>query len=114
MLKSSRRCLPAAADRTCCPTRRLPMFTPEANSSNTALGRADLDGDHDRLFALLAALQACRDADLGSRLADFGAEAKAHFAHEDRLMESADFATKDCHVQEHAAVLASLAEVRDL
>jgi len=78
------------------------------------LGRSDMDGDHGRLFMRLAALEGCSDVDLSARLSEFAAEARAHFDHEDRLMADGDFPTRDCHLQEHAAVLASLADVQVL
>lgn len=81
---------------------------------HTLLGRADLDGEHEQLFAHLALLEAAGDAELGALLARFATEARAHFAHEDALMAGADFPTRDCHLQEHADVLASLGAVHRL
>jgi hemerythrin-like metal-binding protein len=78
------------------------------------LGQAELDDDHDGLFRHLALLEACSDAELPASLAVFALELDRHFEREDRLMAEGDFATRDCHLDEHAAVLASIAEVQVL
>ena len=80
-------------------------------SDEGLLGRGDVDGEHARLFARLERLENCSDADLPARLREFTADARTHFDHEDRLMADGDFPTRDCHLQEHAAVLASLTAV---
>lgn len=79
-----------------------------------ATGHAQIDDDHDHL---ISAARALRDADDDLFIAGFTAlhaSFAEHFAAEDGLMASQDFASRDCHLDEHAAVLASFEEVGGL
>jgi hemerythrin len=76
------------------------------------LGDDRLDDDHEEIRSLA---QAFRVADASGRLQAFDAlhaQVLEHFATEDALMAPHDFSSKECHVDEHAAVRQSFAEVR--
>ncbi len=76
------------------------------------LGDDRLDDDHDEIRSLA---QGLRSASASNRLAAFDAlhaQVLAHFAMEDALMAPHDFSSKECHVDEHAAVRQSFEEVR--
>jgi hemerythrin len=64
------------------------------------------------LVDLIERLQACPPAEVPPLLAEFARHAREHFQHEDHLMQGTDFPATDCHVKEHAAVLASVEEVQ--
>lgn len=60
----------------------------------------------------LDALLTAPDAGLSAALDAFAAHAVAHFAQEDEWMRNTDFPAADCHIDEHAKVLASVREVQ--
>ena len=76
------------------------------------LGHAAMDAEHQHFVALIAALQVAADAELPAALDALAAHASAHFEDENRSMAATDFPARDCHAQEHAAVLATLRGVR--
>lgn len=76
------------------------------------LGYAPMDATHREFVACVAALQSADDGALAERLAAFERHALAHFAEEAEWMTKTAFPAKDCHVDEHAAVLTSVREVR--
>lgn len=78
------------------------------------LGYTPMDDIHEEFVELSAALQGARDEDLAAQLALMEAHLQAHFGAEDRWMEQTAFPPRDCHIKEHAAVLASVGEVRVL
>nr|WP_201525187.1 hemerythrin domain-containing protein [Bordetella pseudohinzii] len=71
-----------------------------------------MDDIHEEFLALSAALQRASDAELTAQLALMEAHLKTHFGQEDAWMAQTAFPPRDCHIQEHAAVLASVHEVR--
>ena len=77
------------------------------------LGYAPMDETHREFVDALDALLACEDADLAARLEAFQRHAEAHFAEENRWMESTDFPPAQCHIDEHAAVMKSVSWVLD-
>jgi hemerythrin len=79
-----------------------------------ATGHAGIDTTHRDFIAHANRLFVATDADLPQRLREFEAHARAHFAEEDALMKSTAYPSAGCHVDEHAAVLASVAEVIEL
>ncbi|MDO8768663.1 MAG: hemerythrin domain-containing protein [Burkholderiaceae bacterium] len=78
------------------------------------LGFAAMDDTHHDFVACVAAMQTASDADLPARLADFARHAVAHFEQEKQWMQSTAFPGMECHVDEHAAVLASVREVEQI
>ncbi len=71
-----------------------------------------MDAIHDEFTGLLAALQQATDATLPERLAALAEHLHAHFAAEDGWMRDSDFPAGACHIDEHAAVLASVQGVQ--
>lgn len=79
------------------------------------IGDEDLDREHATLFTLIERLLKADAAD--TLLAHFDAmqdHAQRHFAAEDVDLRHMSAGNTECHLAEHAAVLKSLAEVRDV
>ena len=75
------------------------------------LGHAPLDDMHREFVEVVAALQAAPDADLPAALARVTEHLVAHFAQEDDWMQTTGYPATECHVNEHAAVLATAREM---
>ena len=78
------------------------------------LGYSAMDDEHREFVATLQALLAADANSVAARLDDFAAHARRHFAAEDTWMNETAFPPRQCHIDEHAAVLASVDEVRAL
>ena len=78
------------------------------------LGYGPMDDTHREFVGIVDALLSCQDAELARHLDEFARHAEAHFAEEDAWMERTGFPPRQCHVDEHAAVLRSVHAVRDL
>ena len=78
------------------------------------LGHAAMDRTHREFVAVVDELLRSDDAGLAGRLSAFIAHAEAHFGEEDRWMTESGFPPRDCHIDEHAAVLRSAHEVLPL
>lgn len=78
------------------------------------LGYGPMDAIHREFDELMAQTQQDGDAELAGHLAQLGTHLRAHFDAENGWMNSSDFPARDCHIDEHAAVLASLDEVMPL
>jgi hemerythrin len=76
------------------------------------LGHDPMDATHREFVELVAALQTAPDAQLPALLEAFEAHARRHFGDEDRWMRETGFPPRDCHIDEHAAVLDSIVQVR--
>lgn len=76
------------------------------------LGHGAMDDTHRAFVSLVDALLKAPDAELEQALADFAAHAVAHFEQEDGWMKGTGFPAADCHIDEHAKVLASVREVQ--
>ncbi|MFN0164207.1 MAG: hemerythrin domain-containing protein [Burkholderiales bacterium] len=83
-------------------------------TDNFALGFAPMDDLHREFVELVAAVQGASDADLARCLDALAAHLSAHFEEENRWMRETDFPPRDCHIDEHTAVLASMTQVREL
>lgn len=79
-----------------------------------ALGSPEMDDTHHEFVECVQAMLVCDDAQIEAALARFEDHAIAHFRDEDRWMRESNFPSSGCHVDEHAAVLRSVAEVRAL
>lgn len=73
-----------------------------------ALGFAPMDCVHEEFVDLVDSLLLARDDQLGAALEAVAAHAKAHFDAEDTWMVETGFPGRECHAEEHAAVLASI------
>lgn len=71
-----------------------------------------MDAEHAHFIALVCAAQQADDAALPAAFDALLEHAQTHFAAENALMVDTDFPSRDCHQQEHDAVLATLRGVR--
>ena len=76
------------------------------------MGHGPMDELHEEFVKLIALLQTAEDSELPSLLQAMQTHLQHHFAEEDQWMLSTAFPPRDCHIDEHAAVLKSVAEVR--
>lgn len=77
------------------------------------VGDPQMDAVHREFVELVAALAGSSDADMLAHLDAFVRHAREHFAAEDQSMRESGFPPRDCHIDEHAAILASCEEVRE-
>lgn len=91
------------------------MKTPAGFAWNDSylLGHAVIDETHQEFVELVDALLTVNDAGLEEALAAFERHAEAHFEQENRWMSLDGFPARDCHVDEHNKVLASVREVKE-
>ncbi|MBL8362115.1 MAG: hemerythrin [Rubrivivax sp.] len=75
------------------------------------LGYAPIDDIHAEFEALLARADMTPEGQWPALLEQIDAHLRKHFEAEDRWMTETDFPPRDCHMQEHAAVLASSTEI---
>lgn len=78
------------------------------------LGDPTLDADHRKLAALIAQVEGAPAESVLVRLDRLYAHAREHFALEDEELHMMRDGNASCHLDEHAAVLRSIHEVRDL
>ncbi|MDO9402954.1 MAG: hemerythrin domain-containing protein [Polaromonas sp.] len=78
------------------------------------LGYQPMDQVHEEFVDLVSQLQQAPDDQLPDLLTLFVAHAEDHFGEEERWMRETDFPARECHINEHAAVMRSVMEVRDL
>ena len=83
-------------------------------SDKFILGYRPIDETHEEFVDLVRQMDAAADPDLAPLLALFAEHAKAHFDLENKLMVETEFPPRDCHIDEHAAVMKSIEEVLDL
>lgn len=72
------------------------------------LGFTPMDDTHGEFLSLLDALLAAPDEGVAGALASMHAHSREHFALEELWMAETGFPARDCHGDEHAAVLASM------
>jgi hemerythrin-like metal-binding protein len=87
---------------------------PLAWSDAFVLGHGPIDDTHREFVDCVRAIQTAGDADLLAALHALEAHARRHFGDEDRWMRETDFPPRDCHIDEHGAVLRSIEQVRAL
>ena len=80
-------------------------------SDEYLLGYGPMDATHREFVDIVHALLSCDDAGFAAHLDAFARHAEAHFREEDGWMEKTDFPPRECHVDEHAAVLKSVYQV---
>jgi len=76
------------------------------------LGDPEMDAVHEEFVGCIAAVTNAAKADVPEAFAALERQAKSHFEMEDTWMRENDFPAKDCHIDEHAAVMASIVGVR--
>lgn len=88
-------------------------------STQTAFGWTDsylvgfpaMDDTHREFVDHLDALFQATDATIAQRLQEMIEHSEQHFSQENQWMEQTEFPARECHINEHAAVLASMREV---
>ena len=75
------------------------------------LGYQPMDDTHREFVEIVDAMLNAEDAGFAACLDAFAAHAETHFEQERVWMEKTDFPAKDCHIDEHAAVMKSVYEV---
>jgi hemerythrin len=70
-----------------------------------------MDETHREFVDTVNTLLTCPDEALVAGYEAFIKHVEAHFKEEDEWMRSTDFPPKDCHIDEHAAVMASVRAV---
>ena len=83
-------------------------------SDEYLLGYGPMDATHREFVAIVSELLRCADPEVEGRLEAFARHAQAHFEEEDGWMERTAFPPRDCHVDEHAAVLKSVYQVLEV
>ena len=83
-------------------------------SDRLLLGFPDIDAEHREFVDCVQALQLAGADTVAQRLEAFAQHARKHFEAEDRWMQDTGFPPRQCHIDEHAAVLKSVAEVQAL
>ncbi|KDB08179.1 hemerythrin-like metal-binding protein [Burkholderia sp. lig30] len=83
-------------------------------SDSFLLGFTPMDDVHEEFVNLIGRMQAAEDAALPDLFDALAMHLKHHFELEDRWMVETDFPPRDCHIEEHAAVLQSVREVHEL
>ena len=73
-----------------------------------------MDETHEEFVGLVGRMQLAPDEELTSLLDEFAAHASKHFEMENQWMTETDFPARICHIDEHAAVMKSVEEVREL
>lgn len=83
-------------------------------SDSFVLGYHEMDDTHREFVQVVQRLLDCPDAELLAAMDAFERHAREHFGMEDEWMSSTGYPPGDCHQDEHAAVLKSTVEVREL
>ena len=78
------------------------------------LGFPPMDNIHHEFVYLVGQLQTAPDAELPALLETFIIHVQKHFDEEKAWMIDTDFPPRDCHIDEHDAVMNSVLEVRGL
>jgi hemerythrin-like metal-binding protein len=77
------------------------------------LGYGPMDQTHREFVTSVQALQIAPEDQLLQHLQAFARHAEKHFGEENQWMDDTQFPARECHINEHAAVLASIYEVMD-
>jgi hemerythrin len=76
------------------------------------IGHSNIDVEHELFAGLIGRMQRAGDSDLFAALNALLEHAGEHFAAENALMAATAFAARECHVQEHEAVLSTMRGVQ--
>lgn len=76
------------------------------------MGHGPMDEIHQEFVQLAGRLETASDEQLSGLFQTMETHLQHHFAEENQWMLSTGFPPRDCHIDEHAAVLKSVAEVR--
>ena len=78
------------------------------------LGYAPMDAIHEEFVQIVEKLQLAEDSELPFLLNALETHTQSHFEMENALMTDTKFPARDCHIDEHAAVLKSIKDVKPL
>lgn len=78
------------------------------------LGHHAMDETHHEFVTCVNALLTAKDRQLEQALDAFEAHARRHFGEEDADMRETAYGSAGCHIDEHAAVLKSIDDVREM
>lgn len=87
------------------------LAAPAPRTKVGELGYAPMDQIHAQFDALLEECKRPDKRDWVVLLAEIDAHMRSHFETEDQWMKETEFPPRDCHIDEHAAVLKSSSEV---
>jgi hemerythrin len=76
------------------------------------VGFTPMDEVHKEFYDVALGLLSCSDASALAAIEAFEIHAVSHFDQEDEWMRTTNFPPRDCHIDEHAAVLKSVREVK--
>lgn len=83
-------------------------------SDSMLVGFKPMDDEHMAFVQIIESMQNATHGDLPQLLDQFADVAHKHFDSENKMMEETEFPPRQCHMDEHMAVLKSVAEVREL
>ena len=95
-------------------TLALDTLPTQAWHANPALGFAPMDEIHEEFIALLQRLLDAPDDAQVVLMDELIVHVQHHFDEENQWMHETQFPPRDCHIEQHDAVLASILEVRQL
>lgn len=75
------------------------------------MGFGPMDTTHEEFVACVSAVLSASDAQMPAAMQALLEHTEAHFAAEDTWMTETEFPARECHMNEHAAVLTSVREV---
>ena len=81
---------------------------------NHVLGYTPMDDIHEEFVDLIGQMQVASDAQLPELLNAMQAHLQSHFDEENLWMMETEFPPRDCHIEQHDAVLKSVAEVQEV
>lgn len=81
-------------------------------SDERLLGFTPMDDVHKEFYDVVLGLVTCSDATALAVIEAFEIHAVSHFEQEDEWMRTTNFPPRDCHIEEHAAVLKSVGDVK--
>lgn len=83
-------------------------------SDERLLGFSPLDDIHEEFYTTTINLLTCDEHNLEAALEAFREHAIRHFGEEDEWMVSTDFPPRECHMDEHKAVLETVNQIQTL
>ena len=76
------------------------------------LGFTPMDDVHEEFYKVTLRLVTCTESSAMAAIGEFEKHAVSHFEQEDEWMRTTNFPPRDCHIDEHAAVLKSVRDVK--
>jgi hemerythrin-like metal-binding protein len=83
-------------------------------SDGLLLGYGPMDSVHQEFVECVSSLTKATEVDMAEKMSQLITHVRHHFDEENSWMIETNFPAKECHIDEHAAVLKSIMEVNDL